>query len=54
MSNDTLPDWYMRLTLDPDDADKLEAGTHRITKIVGRKIIVEPVLCYKEFAKDSR
>ena len=48
-----LPDYYARCSLNPDDYERLEAGTHRVTRMVEREdkrlqLVVSPVLCYRE------
>jgi hypothetical protein len=44
-----LPHYFARCVLDKDDAERLEAGTHRIDRMVERddkrmQIVVSPVL----------
>lgn len=53
MTSNTLPDYYGRYVLDKDDAERLKAGTHVVTRIVEREdkrlqIVVSPVLCYRQ------
>ena len=58
MTSNTLPDYFARCVLDPADAKRLEAGTHRIDRMVEREdkrmqIVVSPVLCYRENLPDE-